>query len=213
MGRRKKTSETTHRETIASAAESLFLQRGIESTTMDDLAKEAGYSKATLYVYFANKEEILAFLILKSMKLLYSLIQTAISCPGTIKEKYDCICHALVEYQEQYPLYFTFAIGEIHLNFHKKNFMPIEKEIYEVGEQINQEIIQFLHSGMESKVFLPNLPVLQTVFLFWASLSGLIQMAAKKQNYIETAMGQSKEQFLAFGFHKLYGMIAREEAE
>lgn len=62
MGRRKKEAPEIHRETISFAAEHLFLQKGIEVITMDEIAKEAGYSKATLYVYFKNKEEIVAIL-------------------------------------------------------------------------------------------------------------------------------------------------------
>ena len=62
MGRRKKEPRSVHRENIASVASKLFAERGISSTSMDDIAKAAGYSKATLYVYFENKEEIVSIL-------------------------------------------------------------------------------------------------------------------------------------------------------
>ncbi len=66
MARRKKEPKSVHREKIASAASVLFMERGIEATSMDDIAKAAGYSKATLYVYFENKEEIVGILVLDS---------------------------------------------------------------------------------------------------------------------------------------------------
>ena len=68
MGRRKKEPRSVHRENIMSAASALFMERGISATSMDDIAKAAGYSKATLYVYFENKEEIVGILVLNSMK-------------------------------------------------------------------------------------------------------------------------------------------------
>ena len=71
MGRRKKEPKSVHRENIASAASALFMEKGIAATSMDDIAKAAGYSKATLYVYFENKEEIVGILVLNSMKKLY----------------------------------------------------------------------------------------------------------------------------------------------
>ena len=89
MGRRRKEPESVHREHIAAAAEALFAQKGIQGTTMDDVAKKAGYSKATLYVYFANKEEIVGFLVHKSIKLLKECLSSAVFEPGTTKEKYD----------------------------------------------------------------------------------------------------------------------------
>ena len=47
MGRRKKEPRSVHRESIVSAASVLFMEKGIASTSMDDIAKAAGYSKAT----------------------------------------------------------------------------------------------------------------------------------------------------------------------
>ncbi|MDO5603257.1 MAG: TetR/AcrR family transcriptional regulator, partial [Oscillospiraceae bacterium] len=107
MGRRKKEPASVHRETIAKAAEQLFARGGFEAATMNDIAKEAGYSKATIYVYFADKEEIVHFLVLKSMKMLYEHISEAVAGQAPAKEKYLGICSALVNYQEQYPFYFT----------------------------------------------------------------------------------------------------------
>ena len=68
MARRKKEPKSVHRENIAAAASALFMEKGTTATSMNDIAKAAGYSKATLYVYFENKEEIIGFLVLDSMK-------------------------------------------------------------------------------------------------------------------------------------------------
>ena len=65
MGRRKKEQRAVHRENIASAASVLFMENGITATSMSDIAEAAGYSKATLYVYFENKEEIIGLLVLE----------------------------------------------------------------------------------------------------------------------------------------------------
>ena len=54
MARRKKEPRSVHREKIASAASVLFMDKGIVATSMDDIAKAAGYSKATLYPNLPN---------------------------------------------------------------------------------------------------------------------------------------------------------------
>jgi TetR/AcrR family transcriptional repressor of mexJK operon len=41
---------------IVEAAEKLFLDKGFGSTSMDDIAKEAGVSKRTVYAHFTSKE-------------------------------------------------------------------------------------------------------------------------------------------------------------
>ena len=46
------------KERIASKAEELFMQYGIRSVSMDDIANNLGMSKKTLYQYFADKDEL-----------------------------------------------------------------------------------------------------------------------------------------------------------
>ena len=46
MGRRKKEPRSVHRENIAAAAAGLFMEKVISQTSMDDIAKAAGYSQA-----------------------------------------------------------------------------------------------------------------------------------------------------------------------
>ena len=43
---------------IIDAAERLFFSKGYNNSTMDEVAKEAGFTKRTLYSYFTSKEEI-----------------------------------------------------------------------------------------------------------------------------------------------------------
>jgi AcrR family transcriptional regulator len=43
---------------LLAAAVDLFVERGFASTRLEDVARRAGVSKGTLYLYFANKEEL-----------------------------------------------------------------------------------------------------------------------------------------------------------
>ena len=44
-------------------AREIFLARGFDAASMSDIAKAAGVSKGTLYVYFKNKEELFAAIV------------------------------------------------------------------------------------------------------------------------------------------------------
>ena len=66
-----------HRGSILAAAERLFAEKGIDKTTMDDIARESEYSKATLYVYFQSKEEIINAILLSGLVLLQRKLQEA----------------------------------------------------------------------------------------------------------------------------------------
>jgi AcrR family transcriptional regulator len=46
------------RATILEAARELFIQKGIQGTTLGDIAAEVGVTRATIYQYFANQTDI-----------------------------------------------------------------------------------------------------------------------------------------------------------
>jgi AcrR family transcriptional regulator len=51
-------SEGPKRRQIIDGACRVFLQRGFDAASMGEIAREAGVSKGTLYVYFKSKEEL-----------------------------------------------------------------------------------------------------------------------------------------------------------
>ena len=211
MGRRKKEPRSVHRENIVSAASALFMERGIAAASMDDIAKAAGYSKATLYVYFENKEEIVGILVLESMKKLYGYISSALIQHDTTKARYDFICRGLVQYQEEFPFYFKMVLDKINIDFESHDYLPEEKETYQIGEEINEKIKHFLLSGMEKGDLRGDLEIMPAIFIFWGMISGIIQLAANKEEYINKSMGLSKRKFLEYGFSLIYHSIAIEE--
>ncbi|OBQ77498.1 MULTISPECIES: TetR/AcrR family transcriptional regulator [unclassified Mesorhizobium] len=51
------------RAQIIEGARRVFIDKGFEAASMNDITREAGVSKGTIYVYFANKEELFEALI------------------------------------------------------------------------------------------------------------------------------------------------------
>ncbi len=50
--------DSVKRRQIIEGARAIFLARGFDAASMSDIARSAGVSKGTLYVYFANKEQL-----------------------------------------------------------------------------------------------------------------------------------------------------------
>ncbi|OOQ61656.1 TetR/AcrR family transcriptional regulator [Mucilaginibacter pedocola] len=55
-------------ERIIKGALDLFLQAGIKSVTMDDIARHLGMSKKTIYQYFGDKNELVVALVKDRLK-------------------------------------------------------------------------------------------------------------------------------------------------
>lgn len=210
MARRKKEPRTVHRRNIAMAAGKLFEENGTENTSMDDIAKAAGYSKATLYVYFQNKEEIVSVLAMESMQKLYDCISSALKNENSTKKRYDLICQGLVEYQEEFPYYFKVVLGSINIDFNEDACPPEDRETFQIGEAINTRMEQFLKEGITKGELRDNIAIKPTIFSFWGMLSGLIQLAESKEKYILLEMKMSKQEFLQQGFDTLYKSVEKE---
>src|SRR5580704_6392661 len=50
--------DSAKRRQIIAGARAVFLAQGFDAASMNDIARAAGVSKGTLYVYFNNKEEL-----------------------------------------------------------------------------------------------------------------------------------------------------------
>lgn len=55
--------DSAKRRQIIDGARAVFLADGFDAASMNEIARSAGVSKGTLYVYFASKEELFAALI------------------------------------------------------------------------------------------------------------------------------------------------------
>lgn len=55
--------DNAKRRQIIEGARAIFLARGFDAASMMDIAKEAGVSKGTLYVYFKDKDELFSAIV------------------------------------------------------------------------------------------------------------------------------------------------------
>lgn len=77
---RREEDKQARQDAILAAAERLFDRQDYASLRMDDIAREAGLAKGTLYLYFATKEEV--FLALESRAIGAWLDRLAAQLPG-----------------------------------------------------------------------------------------------------------------------------------
>lgn len=71
----------TLRQRILEGAAGVFLERGFDAAGVNDICRAAGVSKSTLYVYFANKEELFVALVDQKRQLRFTEIEAALNAP------------------------------------------------------------------------------------------------------------------------------------
>ena len=198
-----------HRGSILAAAERLFAAKGTEKTTMDDIARESEYSKATLYVYFQSKEEIVNAILLSSMVLLQKKIQAAVDHYGNWFQAYDAVCDAIIRFYGDNPTAYDTAIWEAPVNVDPEQMDKGMKDILQVGDATNAMLADFLRRGAAEGVVRIELPPDETVLLFWAALSGMVRMADSKNGYMSRSLNLEREGFLRHGARMLLDAITK----
>ena len=198
-----------HQERIVEAADKLFLIKGKEETTVDEIAKEANYSKATIYVYFKSKEDIFNHVFLKYMNLLKSRIENGMSKSADAIEQYYSICEELHLFSEEYPDYYRLLLTTVAVEVSNRSDDETLENILEVGEEINGKIIDIISAGIVQGYFSIDIDILPMSFIYWASITSIIEMSNNKNEYIYEHMNLNKKQFLHYSFSNLLKMILK----
>lgn len=103
---------------IIDAAIELFTEKGYAATRLDDIAKCAGIAKATLYLYFDNKEDIFRAAANHAFESNLDAIRAADSAPSTsLRERLPALLLGLtgVAVENHFPAIFRMVISESHL--------------------------------------------------------------------------------------------------
>lgn len=68
---RKEREKEARRSAILDAAEAVFMDKGFNAATMDDIAKRAELAKGTVYLYYRSKEELQLGLVHRGLEMLH----------------------------------------------------------------------------------------------------------------------------------------------
>ena len=94
-----------------------------------------------------------------------------------------------------------------YIQVEKKNNNEWLSKTYQVGEEVNQIISQYIKRGIESGELAQTKDYFGTILLMWGMISGIIKLAFEKEEYIRIRGNVSKEEFLKAGFEKIYKAI------
>ena len=133
---------------ILKAAERVFQKWGSNKTTMEDIAREAGKGKSTLYYYYQSKEEIFdAVVIVEFEKILQKAKELAQETETAKERLITYIVESINEMKNRISAY-TIIREEIKRN---QKFIKKLRDMFQAKEEkYIQEILKF---GMENKEF------------------------------------------------------------
>ncbi len=177
---RRQREKEQRRAQILDTARTLLFKKGIDATSMNQIAKNAELSVGTLYLYFKNKESLFAALQEEGLTLLCDTIKEESTKGLTPREKLERVALAYMDFSEEYRKYFD--IINYFLTSPEIVFPPFLKS--RVDEHVNRilsVVEDILKNGISKDADDREVRCLAVVFC--SSLHGMLQFK-KLQNTV-----------------------------
>jgi AcrR family transcriptional regulator len=150
--RRSRSSARRRAPEIIEAAARVFAQRGFHGATTQDIADVLGIRQASLYYYFASKEEALELVCLQGVAGYFEVAKAIAAGPGTAADKLSRLIKAHLS-----PL--TDRSDFVRVFLHERQHLPVEsrRRIGRWSRGLERVFEDVLKEGVRRGEFRPDL--------------------------------------------------------
>lgn len=200
------------KQLIIDAAEILFYKKGINETSMDELASKSGFTKKTIYRYFDSKDEIYYEVMIRAYKKLNGLLKNSIedNKESNPIDKLKVIEKVLYTFNEKYNNELKIIFDFNNTNLEEIQKSEAAKRCYKEGEYITKLILEILKEGIASGDIREDVDINKIFIAMWSSVMGMINLINYKEEYINKYFNVSVYKSLEYQFDLIIKSIRKE---
>jgi AcrR family transcriptional regulator len=221
---RKEREREQRKKEILDSAEKLFFKSGYDDVSMNDIANDVELNKATLYLYFNNKEELFFATVLRGVQILISIIEEEVSNSKTgvetILKFLSAYNHFVLSYSDYYEIYTYFQSGRFdleeiingsyieELNKNARHYTtlitwsslcldyvsPYALDILNIRSELFKILTKAIKDGIEEGSIRKNLNPIDTAVMMLLMVEGVQNIKPDFMKILETN-GTNREQF------------------
>jgi AcrR family transcriptional regulator len=203
ISERKEREKHQRRNDIIDAAEKLFFSKGFASSTMDEVAKEAEYSKGTLYLYFKSKEDLYLAITVRGMKILEQLFKEALKSSENGLCKTRKMGETYFDFAHKYPNYFNAMVYFESSGIKIDEETTSAKTCEEQGKRTLQPVAEAVQEGIKDQSIRADLDPLQVATVLWAHCTGVITVISQRGKHIEENHGVNVSDLIDLSFEMI----------
>jgi AcrR family transcriptional regulator len=189
---------------ILDKARELLLEKGLNATSINQIARRSELSIGAIYFYYKNKEEIFAALQVEGLELLHRTILETIDKKSTPEKKIRSIARVYLHFSEENKNYFD--IINYFLTSPGTIFSPVlKKEIDAHGNASIALLADTIREGIDKGQFKKVDPRRRAIIL-WSTFNGVIQI--KKLEKTILGKGEHQSLYMEALEHFLSGLRA-----
>ncbi len=174
---RRERERLARRQAILTAAYELFVEKGYDATTMDDIAERAELSKPTLYAHFKNQDELYLVIVAEGLLPLEKTFRKIVARKNGIEEKIKALFVAVSKYYLDYQEFYR--LGELFYqdNVRRKISSGLADEINERLGRLLMITTDLIREGIDTDIFRPDLNPEQFAIILWRAVVGLVPLS------------------------------------
>lgn len=188
---RREQAKIDRRESILRAAELVFFTQGFKQATMEEVARRARLSKATLYAYFHTKDELFYAIAQKGNDLLQKRLRAAIEPYSRGADKVRALGYAYFEFASQYPDYY-----KVIAYFTSGEQFELEEAFEQQMLHMDDILRECIEWGVEDGSIKPGVDARVVSKCLWAMANGIIQLLYHKSSLLQKYLNIEKEKIV-----------------
>jgi AcrR family transcriptional regulator len=205
----KEQEKEERRKYIIDVAEKLFLHKGYNKISMGDIAKEVGVNRATLYLYFKNKDSIYFAVLLRGLYLMRDFFQKAIKEDQNGLERLIELCYAFFNYCKKYPEYYReLAYMRAH-NFDISRIKCVNEQMI-VANDLMDAISNSIKMGMDDESMKDQLDPVKTAVFVVNNCEKMVNPGPDMLGLL-SMHSINPDQYLEYSFNLLISTISKKD--
>jgi AcrR family transcriptional regulator len=167
---------------ILEAAEQVFSQKGIEKSTMQDVASEANIGIATLFRYFPRKEKLIVAVATRMLEPMLDYFKYVADLPNPCLEKIEKLFDFFI--QDQNHLSIIFMVNFESYASHSSEPVEDVLNFNALNRKIWHEYSRIIQNGVEDGSIRAGLPVKETLITLMNSFALFSRKLTMKKNIL-----------------------------
>ncbi|HVI41362.1 MAG TPA: TetR/AcrR family transcriptional regulator [Anaerovoracaceae bacterium] len=197
---------------IIAAAERIFCIKGYEDASMDEIAKEAQFTKRTLYQYFENKEDLYFAVVLKGFKKLFSKITEANKKELTGYEKLEKSCRDYYQFYRDNPEIFSLINYWGHVKSKSSEESRNKSELIQFNNILFQNAAEIIEEGKADGSIQLELDSEKTAISLVYLMTGFFNQLSTTGDNFTQHFSLDKEEFSLYTINLVIKSFKRSKA-
>ena len=187
------------RDQLIETARQLFGERGTTDVAMEEIAAEAGVARSTLYVYFANRDELLRACVQSMYDRLQDVVSLVDDPRATPRQSLSALILSVLERIDESPAFFRLAMATQSTG--AEGSAAVGGALMLIGLDMMRVLEQLVVAGVASGDFRPDLDPERAVVLVGQQIYGALSVRAGEPDPVPAA--QAADEITAFVYRGL----------